>query len=150
MRSRDEVSFRLGLAQGFLAEAEQDVGLERWRSCVDNSQLAAENAGKAILALFGVPPKTHEPARQLVELLDTSDVPPEMQEQIRSILPDLIALGMTEHFMTDYGDETTYTLPWELFTSESAKEALEKARRAVTAAKEAIRAVRSVETGNPQ
>jgi len=42
----DEVSYRLALAKGFLTEAEQDMTLERWRSCVDNSQLAVENAGK--------------------------------------------------------------------------------------------------------
>ena len=140
----------MGLAEGFLAEAEQDVGLQRWRSCVDNSQMAAENAGKAILALFGVPPRTHEPARELAGLLDTADIPPDVQQQIRAILPDLLALGMTEHLMTDYGDETTYTLPWELFTRESASEALEKACRAVSSARETIGAVRSLGTGNPK
>lgn len=36
---------------GFQAEAEQDFTLERWRSCVDNAQLAVENAGKAVLSL---------------------------------------------------------------------------------------------------
>ena len=52
MNTPDEVRYRLGLAKGFLAEAEQDMTLQRWRSCVDNAQLAAENAGKAALALF--------------------------------------------------------------------------------------------------
>ena len=46
--AEDEVSYRLALAKGFLAEAEQDMTLERWRSCVDNSQLAVENVGKTI------------------------------------------------------------------------------------------------------
>jgi len=36
----DLVQYRLRLAEGFLKEAEQDFGLERWRSCVDNAQLA--------------------------------------------------------------------------------------------------------------
>jgi HEPN domain-containing protein len=62
VRASDDVAYRLALAEGFLAEAEQDVGLGRWRSCVDNAQLAVENAGKAVLMWFGVPPKTHDPA----------------------------------------------------------------------------------------
>ena len=44
VKARDEVSYRLALAEGFLAEAEQDLDLNRWRSCVDNAQLAVENA----------------------------------------------------------------------------------------------------------
>jgi hypothetical protein len=39
MNTPSDISFRLALAKGFLAEAEQDLTLERWRSCVDNSQL---------------------------------------------------------------------------------------------------------------
>ena len=42
MNSRDDVAFRLGLGQGFLKEARQDVEIERWRSCVDNAQLCVE------------------------------------------------------------------------------------------------------------
>lgn len=53
MKSREEIDYRLGLAKGFLNEAEQDFTLERWRSCVDNSQLSVENAGESVLALFG-------------------------------------------------------------------------------------------------
>lgn len=62
MNSRKNVDYRLELSEGFLGEAEQDFHLKRWRSCVDNARLCVENAGKAILTLFGAPPKTHEPA----------------------------------------------------------------------------------------
>jgi HEPN domain-containing protein len=128
----------LGLAEGFLSEAKQDVALQRWRSCVANSQPAAENSGKAILAIFGVPPRTHDPARELAALLNSTEIPPVVQDLVGIILPDLVALGISEHIMTDYGDETTYTLPWELFNEESAREALEKARRAFQCAEEII------------
>ena len=138
MNSRDEVTFRLGLADGFLREAEQDLQLERWRSCVDNSQLAAKNAGKSVLALFGVPPKTHEPARELAALVRSLDLPATLQEMINGMLPDLLSLGLAEHFMTDYGDEATYTLPWELFSRDSAVQAFDKARRTLTAAREVV------------
>ena len=69
MSASRDVDYRIALAVGFLREAEQDFTLERWRSCVDNAQLAVENAGKAALALFGIAPKTHDPARQLAAVL---------------------------------------------------------------------------------
>lgn len=37
-------AYRIKLAAGFLHEAQEDVGLMRWRSAVDNAQLAVENA----------------------------------------------------------------------------------------------------------
>jgi HEPN domain-containing protein len=129
LNAPDEVAYRLALAKGFLAEAEQDFDLNRWRSCVDNAQLAVENAGKTILASFGVTPKTHDPARQVAALLRRQPLPQHIQEQLHNLLPDMLALGTTEHFLTDYGDETTYTLPWDLFTQESAADALTAARR---------------------
>jgi len=41
--------YRLKVGRGFLAEASEDLQLKRWRSAVDNSQLAVENAAKAVL-----------------------------------------------------------------------------------------------------
>lgn len=136
MTAADEITYRLGLADGFLKEAEQDRGLERWRSCVDNAQLAVENAGKAVLSLFGVPPKTHEPARDVASLLRSRELSEESRAALQGLLPDLLALGTREHFLTDYGDEATYTLPWDLFTRASADEALQAARRAVVLARQ--------------
>jgi HEPN domain-containing protein len=132
---RDETSYRLALADGFLQEAEQDFQLERWRSCVDNAQLAVENSGKAVLTLFGAPPKTHDPAKEISALLHARDMPDETRQDLIRVLPDLLALGAGEHFPTDYGDEATYTLPWELFTRKSATEAITSARRSVALAK---------------
>lgn len=51
MQTGEEARYRMRLAAGFLEEARQDLELKRYRSCVDNSQLAAENAAKAVLAL---------------------------------------------------------------------------------------------------
>lgn len=138
MNAPDEVTYRLALAKGFLAEAEQDFQLQRWRSCVDHAQLVVENAGKTALALFGVTPKTHEPARQVAALLRTQSLTQEVQTKMQQILPDLLVLGATEHFLTDYGDEATYTLPWALFTQESAVDALEAARRSYALAQELV------------
>lgn len=59
MTGNRSAEYRLKLAQGFLNEARQDVGLGRWRSAVDNAQLAVENAAKAVLALLGPVGRTH-------------------------------------------------------------------------------------------
>jgi HEPN domain-containing protein len=141
MNKSDEVTYRLALAKGFLAEAEQDISLKRWRSCVDNSQLVVENVGKTILALFGIPPKTHDPVRQIIAILDEEILPKRIISDIQQMLPDLLALGQREHFLTDYGDEQTYTLPWDLFTQQSAQEAYQTAQRCVQAIQEILDAI---------
>lgn len=132
--SRDG-DYRIALAAGFLAEAEQDLTLERWRSCVDNAQLAVENAGKAALALFGISPKTHDPARQIAAVLREQELPAGVSEVLHAMLPDLLVLGAETHFLTDYGDEASYTLPWDLFTQQTAEDALQSARRLVQKAR---------------
>ena len=131
MKASRDVAYRVALAEGFLAEAEQDFTLERWRSCVDNAQLTVENAGKAALSLFGIAPKTHDPARQIAAILREQDLPPDVSELLHAMLPDLLVLGAEAHFLTDYGDEATYTLPWDLFTRQTAEDALRSARRLV-------------------
>jgi hypothetical protein len=43
---------------------------------------------------------------------------------------------MEEHFMTDYGDESTHTDPWSLFDENDAKEALGLADQCFTLSEE--------------
>jgi len=77
VKSAEAANYRLRIAQGFLDEARQDVGLGRWRSVMDNAQLAVENAAKAILALIGPVGRTHTPAPLLRQALqdDTFSLP---------------------------------------------------------------------------
>ena len=135
MSASRDVTYRIALAAGFLAEAEQDFTLGRWRSCVDNAQLTLENAGKAALALFGISPKTHDPARQIAGVLREQELPADVSELLHAMLPDLLVLGTETHFLTDYGDEATYTLPWDLFTRQTAEDALQSALRSVQKAR---------------
>lgn len=129
MNTSKEVAYRQALAVGFLREAEQDYLLERWRSCVDNAQLTVENVGKTTLALFGIVPKTHDPARQIAVILQEQKLPKTISTLLHDMLPDLLVLGSEAHFLTDYGDESSYTLPWDLFTKQSAESALKAARQ---------------------
>lgn len=75
MQGLDHVKYRLRLADGFLSEARQDIGFQRWRSCVDNAQLAVENAAKVLLALLGPVGRTHNPAALLREALAPTVIP---------------------------------------------------------------------------
>jgi HEPN domain len=62
MNSHDQAHYRLRLAEGFFDEAREDMHSQRWRSCVSNGQLAAENAAKAVLGLLGPIGRTHNPS----------------------------------------------------------------------------------------
>jgi HEPN domain-containing protein len=131
----------MALAEGFLAEARQDVSLGRWRSAVDNAQLVVENCGKAVLALFGVSPHTHDPARQVAGLLRSGSMSGPTRSAMEHLLPELLALGSREHLLTDYGDEATRTLPWDLFTRQSGEEAVQAAERACELARQVVSSI---------
>lgn len=135
LKSKAESRYRLELAEGFLAEAEQDFGLSRWRSCVDNSQLAVENSGKMVVACFRPVEKSHNPARQVADLLHREEINKELVDDIKTLVPLLEKLGFEKHLKTDYGDEDTYKSPWELFNEDDASESLEIARKCVRIAK---------------
>ena len=95
--------YLLKLAQGFLEESRQDVQLQRWRSAVDNSQLAVENSAKAVLSLAVPVGKTHNPAPQLREALSKGH----FQEKIDPALhrscsrTTCITFQPTRHFYQD-------------------------------------------------
>ena len=138
MPAPDEVGYRLRLAAGFLAEARQDVSLQRWRSSVDNSQLATENAAKAVLALPGPVGRTHNPAALLREELARDVFAGVAEEQVRQLASYAEQLGPEIHVQSDYGDEAGGRTPWELFADDDARQALTIAEKAVSLAKQII------------
>lgn len=89
----DEADYRLRVMAGFLDEERQDLSLQRWRSCVDNSQLAVENAAKAILALLGPVGRTHNPAVPLRQALDAGRFPTALRGPVRTVLDGAELLG---------------------------------------------------------
>lgn len=128
MRSTD-TQYRFRIAQGFLEESRQDVTLTRWRSAVDNAQLATENAAKAALALVGPVGRTHQPAlllRQALQMFSPSD-----QQSVERLSELAEMLGFDVHVQTDYGDEMEGFTPWELFDADDARSALAIAEEAV-------------------
>lgn len=105
VKPSESASYRLRLAQGFLDEARQDANTGRWRSCVDNAQLAAEHALKAVVALWGPVSKTHRPAARLMEMLDQRQIPQEFRTDVDKLVDAAEFFGPEIHARTDYGDE---------------------------------------------
>ncbi|PWB47461.1 MAG: hypothetical protein C3F12_05705 [Candidatus Methylomirabilota bacterium] len=136
MTGREQVQYRLRIAQGFLSEARQDVELTRWRAAVDNAQLAVENAAKSVLALLGPVGRTHHPAVALRQALDDGLFPGPAQDRIRCLIELAELMGPDIHVQTDYGDEMGGRTPWELFSETDARQALANAEEAVTLAQD--------------
>lgn len=138
MNAPSEASFRLRLADGFLGEARQDYGLERWRSCVDNSQLAIENSAKAVLALLGPIGRTHNPAPILRAALQSGAFGDLDLSAIETILEHAELLGPDIHVRSDYGDEAGGLTPWELFDGDDARHSLTWAEEAAALARSLV------------
>lgn len=123
MNFKEDGEYRKRLAEGFLNEARHNLQHGLWRSCVDNSQLTIENSCKMVIALLEPVEKTHNPSRQLKRLVETGRLGIEYGIQVDQIVAIVDRFGLEEHFMTDYGDESTRTDPWTLFDEEDAREA---------------------------
>ncbi|MEW6227097.1 MAG: HEPN domain-containing protein [Bacillota bacterium] len=143
MKPSESASYRLRLAQGFLDEARQDASTGRWRSCVDNAQLAAEHALKAVVALWGPVSKTHRPAAKLMEMLDQRQIPQEFRAEVDRLVDAAEFLGPEIHVRTDYGDEAGGLTPWEIFKQGDARDALDVAENVVHLATQIVRRVTS-------
>mgnify|MGYP001773606282 CR=1 FL=1 len=125
----DSHQYRLTLATGFLEEARQDVALHRWRSAMDNAQLAVENAAKGMLALIGPVGRTHQPAPLLREAVQQGRFPVSQHENVRRLAELAELLGPDIHMQTDYGDEGGGLTPWELFDEVDARQSSGHGRR---------------------
>jgi HEPN domain-containing protein len=125
MNSKFDAEYRLRLAKGFQQEAEQDLQLHRWRSCVDTARLSVRNAGKAIIAIFEPLGKMYNPAIKLRQLINKNLIETTLLEDLNAALSAFDEFGFEEHFLTDYGDEKTYQDPWSLFSDEDAQKALD-------------------------
>ena len=68
VKSVEEASFRLKLANGYVQEAKRLFEASLWRACVRSCQLAVENACKAVIALFRPPIRAHDLSGLLLDL----------------------------------------------------------------------------------
>ncbi|RLF22875.1 MAG: DNA-binding protein [Thermoprotei archaeon] len=125
---KDEVRFRRRLAEGFLTEAERSLSMRDWRGVVSYSQLAVENAAKAIIALFRAPSWSHDPSR---ELLDVKELLPPDARSLADKLANIAHELAPEHGRTTYGDPSLGLTPWDLYSEDDAKRCLAMAKKAI-------------------
>lgn len=138
MNSHNDAGIRLKLGGGFLKEAEEDFQLGRWRSCVDNAQLAAENSAKAVIALYEPPEKSHEPGEQFLRVSRQYPIAVNIRKKLEKLAGLAGLLGWEVHVLSDYGDASTGRLPWEIYGKKEASMALKTARSVFVLAGELI------------
>mgnify|MGYP000198848194 CR=1 FL=1 len=143
MIGADSALYRLRVAEGFLDEARQDMSLRRWRSVMDNAQLAVENAAKTVLALLGPVGRTHNPTPLLQQALRDGRLAISAPERVERLAELAGLLGFDVHVQTDYGDEMAGHTPWELFGETDARQALAMAEEAVSLAREIVQEIRA-------
>jgi len=122
--------YRFRVAQGFLAEANQNLAAGQWRACVEHSQLPVENAAKTALALLGPVPHTHDPGSTLHRALEQDRFPEVLRPQVERLIAVAGQLGADVHMAISCGDEDELKTPWDLFDEPDARRTLEFATEA--------------------
>ena len=125
--------YRLRTASEFLDTASFDFTHNQWAQCVQQAQLAVENAAKAVLACFGPIPRTHTPQDELKGILQYAQqsLSTEVADAIQVIIVSCQHLGWREHILASYGDEEHRLTPSQLFNRSQAANALESAKHAL-------------------
>lgn len=127
LNPQSEVQYRVKLATRYLKEAEEAIKRKDYRNTVASSQLCAENAAKAIIALYRIPSWSHDPSHELLEIT------PNLKPKLRKLAEELAEIARKlapEHGRTTYGEPTKGLTPWDIYSEEDAKEALTMARKA--------------------
>lgn len=106
--------YRLRLAQGFLEEARRNLQACEWRACVQHSQLSAENAAKAVLALVGPVPRPHDPSATLRRALEQDRFPESAAALVERLIEVAGQLGPDIHIAISYGDEDAVAIAGQL------------------------------------
>jgi HEPN domain-containing protein len=126
MNPKSEVDYRMKLAQQYLEESENAYRRGDIRSTVASSQLAAENAAKAIVAVYRIPSWSHDPSHELRDIIE------QMPQNLRPLAEELARIaGLLAPEHGNIGEPTRGLTPWEIYERKDAETALQHARRAV-------------------
>jgi predicted nucleotidyltransferase/HEPN domain-containing protein len=96
-----EVGYGVKLAERYLADAEGALRREDFRGAVAASQLAAENAAKAVVAVYRIPSWSHDPSHELREVAER--MPPSVRS-LAEELASITGLLAPEHGRATYGE----------------------------------------------
>jgi len=142
MDTKEEAEFRCKLAERYVEEARKHLKNKEIVDTVRKAQLSVENGVKAIIACFKLPSWSHDPSRELLEVLSENR---DKIEKIGVTFPERIKESAKvaselapEHGRTNYGEPITRKTPWELYDKEYAKRVLEGAEEVVKAAREFV------------
>lgn len=130
---RGEVTYRARMAGRYLEEAREAYRRGDYRLTVASSQLCAEYAAKAVIAVFRTPSWSHDPSSELMEVAQ--------QLPLRGYAEELAEIASTlapEHGRTIYGEPLRGLTPWDLYSEEEAAESLRMADRAWKLMKEIL------------
>ncbi|MFP3304700.1 MAG: HEPN domain-containing protein [Vulcanisaeta sp.] len=116
----DEVRYRYKLAINYLRDANEAFNRGDWRGTVANAQLSAENAAKAVIAVYRVPSWSHDPSGELQELVDR--MPRELADLVIE-LANIAKRLAPEHGRSTYGEPSMGLTPWDIYTQGDAENA---------------------------
>ena len=131
----EEALYRLRLAEEHLKRAEIALNARDWPMTVHFSQLAVENAAKALIAVFEVPIRTHDPSEQLLGLLDR--LPVELRAGAGELARAAHELA-PEHARSTYGLPAEGLTPSDIYDEGYAEECVNRARRVLDIARRAL------------
>jgi HEPN domain-containing protein len=132
------VEYRAQLAREYLEDAESRLRSDDYKGCVQYSQLASENAAKAVIATRRTPSWAHDPSAELLEV--AKELAPKLAEKA-SRLAEISSLLAPEHGRTTYGEPERFLTPKMLYN-------LEWANHAITIAREAIEIMNEILTSS--
>lgn len=130
-----EVEYRLRLCLKYLERAERFFRTGDYKESAEASQLSAENAAKAVVALKRIPSWSHDPSEELLEVAE--ELPGEERALARELATIVHELA-PEHGIATYGRPSEGLTPWDIYDEAKSREMLEKARRAVELAKRIV------------
>lgn len=122
-----EMEYRAELARRYLTDAEERFHSNDFKGCVQNCQLAAENAAKAVIATRRTPSWGHDPSSELLEIAK------EMESALSSKATRLAEISSqlaAEHGRTTYGEPERFVTPWMLYDLHAAERAISLATEA--------------------
>jgi len=123
-----EVEYRVQLAHEYLEDAEDSLRANNFKGCVQYSQLAAENAAKAVIATRRTPSWGHDPSAELLEVARELDP---QQGAAAAHLAELSSQLAPEHGRATYGEPERFMTPRMLYDLQAAQRAIAIAREAI-------------------
>jgi HEPN domain-containing protein len=130
-----EVNYGFKLCLKYLEKAEKFLRTGDYKESAEASQLSAENAAKAVIALRRLPSWSHDPSGELLEVAE--ELPAEEKALARELAEIAHELA-SKHGIATYGKPVEGLTPWDIYDEGRASEMLEKARRAAELAKQIV------------